>query len=57
MARDYGEALDQIRIALGQEETHYLVMADDVRELVQAVERADGSALIVLRRLRAEGRS
>jgi len=52
----YGEALDNIRKALGQNETHYLIMADDVRDLVQAVERNDGSAPLVLERLRKDGR-
>lgn len=51
-ARDYGETLDAIRRALGQEGTHYLVMADDVRELVEAIERDDSSAKKVLEKLR-----
>ena len=50
--RDYGETLDAIRRALGQEGTHYLVMADDVRELVEAIERDDSSAKKVLEKLR-----
>jgi hypothetical protein len=51
-ATDYAEALDAIREALGQRETHYLVMPGDVRDLVDAIERGDGSAPIVLKRLR-----
>jgi hypothetical protein len=34
----YAETLDNIRDALGQKATHHLVMADDVRELVEAAE-------------------
>ena len=37
-ARNFGEALDNIRTALGQKETHYLVMADDVAVLVKTLE-------------------
>ena len=37
-AREYAESLDNIRAALGQEATHHLVMADDIRELVKAIE-------------------
>jgi hypothetical protein len=51
-AQSYAEALDAIREALGQKQTHYLVMADDVRELVEAVDRGDGSAPLVLKKLR-----
>ena len=55
-ARVYAESLDNVREALGQEETHYLVIADDVEELVKAVElcSSDGGcrAMTVLTRLR-----
>ena len=54
--RDLSESLDNIRAALGQDETHHLIMADDVKELVDAVEQCgrDGGcrASAVLRRLR-----
>jgi len=51
-ADGFAEALDQVREALGQKETHYLVIADDVEELVKSVERDDGSAKAVLQKLR-----
>jgi predicted methyltransferase MtxX (methanogen marker protein 4) len=51
-ARDYAQTVDNVREALGQKETHYLIMADDVQELVEAVERDDGSAKTVLKQLR-----
>ena len=55
-AREYAESLDNIRAALGQEATHHLVMADDVEELVKAVELCadDGGcrAMTVLHKLR-----
>jgi hypothetical protein len=55
-ARAYAETIDNVRDALGQEETHYLVVADDVEELVKAVEQcADDSgcrAMAVLTKLR-----
>ena len=54
--RDLSESLDNIRAALGQHETHHLIMADDVKELVDAVEQCgrDGGcrASAVLRGLR-----
>lgn len=54
--RAFAETIDGVRSALGQEATHYLVVADDVRELVEAVERCadDGGcrAAQVLRGLR-----
>lgn len=37
-ARDYGGTLEGIREALGQKNTHYLVMADDVAIVVKALE-------------------
>lgn len=53
-ARTFAEVIDNVREALGQKETHYLIIADDVKELVSAVERGgDSPALEVLRRLRA----
>ena len=55
-ARAYAESIDNVRDALGQKETHYLVVADDVEELVKAVElcASDGGcrAMTVLRKLR-----
>lgn len=36
--RSLSEALDSIRAALGQEQTHYLVMAGDVEDVVKALE-------------------
>lgn len=55
-AKSFAESLDNVREALGQEQTHHLVMADDVEELVKAVElcASDGGcrAMTVLRRLR-----
>jgi hypothetical protein len=50
-ARTYAEVLDNIREALGQAMTHYLVMADDVKELVEAIEN-DKDAKAVLKKLR-----
>lgn len=38
-ARDYAETIDNVRGALGQEATHYLVIADDVKDLVDAIEK------------------
>lgn len=37
-----GEVLEDIRVALGQNDTHYLVMADDVKALVHAVSQCEG---------------
>lgn len=37
-ARDYAETIDNVREALGQDGTHYLITADDVSDLVKAVE-------------------
>jgi hypothetical protein len=60
-ANNYAEVIDFVREALGQDETHYLVVADDVKELVDAVElcASDGGcrAKTVLERLRANGRA
>jgi hypothetical protein len=54
------ESLDNVREALGQEATHHLVMADDVKELVKAVESCAGDggcrALLVLQKLRGRDR-
>lgn len=58
-AKSFEEVIDGVREALGQRETHYLVVAQDVEELVKAVEldeRADdggGRATVVLRNLRS----
>lgn len=35
----YAESLDQIRVELGQTETHYLVMPDDVKMVMDFVKR------------------
>jgi hypothetical protein len=55
-ANAFAETIDNVRAALSQKETHYLVIADDVKELVEAVElcASDGGcrAMTVLRRLR-----
>jgi hypothetical protein len=55
-AEAYAGTIDGVREALGQKETHYLVVADDVEELVKAVERceSDGGcqAMTVLAKLR-----
>jgi hypothetical protein len=51
----YGETIESVREALGQKETHYLVMSGDVKELVEAIElcASDGGcrAMTVLRHL------
>lgn len=56
VAKSLAESLDNIREVLGQRETHHLVMAGDVEELVKAVElcASDGGcrAMGVLRKLR-----
>lgn len=39
-AEAYAETIDGVREALGQEATHYLIIAGDVQELVEAVERS-----------------
>lgn len=53
-AQTFSEVVDNIREALGQKVTHYLVIADDVKELVEAIEsRCD--PLLVLKRIRKEG--
>ena len=49
-ARDYAETIDNVREALGQKSTHYLIIADDVKELVDAVE-SHRDALSVLKRI------
>ena len=55
---DLARALDGVRESLGQKETHFLVIADDVKELVMAIENceADGGcrAATTLGKLRAE---
>jgi hypothetical protein len=57
-AKAFAETVDNVRAALGQEGTHYLVVADDVEELVKAVElcESDGGcrAMTVLRKLREQ---
>jgi hypothetical protein len=54
-AKSFAESLDNIREAIGQGETHHLVMAGDVAELVKAVELGDpvSQAMVVLRKLRS----
>ena len=55
-ARAYAESIDNVREALGQRETHYLVVADDVGDLVKVVEQCanegDRRAMAALRKLR-----
>lgn len=52
-ARAFAETIDNVREALGQKATHYLIIADDVKELVEAIEsRCD--ATVVLRRIRGD---
>jgi len=55
-AAAYAETVDGVREALGQEATHYQVVAGDEEELVKAVElcASDGGcrAMTVLRKLR-----
>ena len=55
-AKSLAESLDNIREALGQRETHHLVMAGDIEILVKAIELCarDGGcrAMLTLRRLR-----
>ena len=58
-SKAFGEALDNIRAALGQQSTHYLVMVAGVKGLVDAVEKCDDGeegccAYPVLERLRRE---
>ena len=56
-AKAFAESIDNVRGALGQKETHYLVVADDVEELVKAVESCEGDggcrAMTALHRLRS----
>ena len=52
-ATAFAEVIDNVRAALGQESTHYLVIADDIKELVDAVERESPRAKDVLRKIRA----
>ncbi len=54
-ARGFAETIDNVREALGQDVTHYYIIADDVKELVEAVERQEGSALEVLQKIRERG--
>lgn len=42
--RSLSEALDNIRIALGQEQTHYLVMASDVEDVVKTLEYIESTS-------------
>ena len=52
-ARDYAETIDNVRQALGLDATHYLIIADDVKELVEAIEsRSD--AVKALKRIRGK---
>jgi hypothetical protein len=53
-ATAYAETIDNVREALGQKTTHYHVVAGDVKELVEAVEKQGGHALRVLQRLRGD---
>jgi hypothetical protein len=59
-ARVYADTIDAVREMLGQKSTHYLVMAGDVMELVEAIEHCNADdgchAMEVLRRLREEGK-
>ena len=55
-ARGYAETIDNVREALGQVVTHYLIVADDVKELVEAVEKHGGPAAEVLQKIRERGR-
>jgi hypothetical protein len=54
--RAFAETIDNVRDALGQKETHYLIVADDVKELVGAIAlcESDGGcrAAETLKRLR-----
>ena len=54
-ARGYAETIDNVREALGQVVTHYLIVADDVKELVEAVEKHGGPAAEVLQKIRERG--
>lgn len=54
-ARGFAETIDNVREALGQDVTHYFIIADDVKELVEAVERQGGAALEVLQKIRERG--
>ncbi len=58
-ANTFAEVIDNVRDALGQDQTHYLIIADDVKDLVDAVERSvdDGGekARGVLQRIREDG--
>ncbi len=51
-AKTFEEVVDNVREALGQKETHYLVIADDVKELVDAVERDSSRAKAILLKIR-----
>jgi|HubBroStandDraft_2_1064218.scaffolds.fasta_scaffold02877_9 hypothetical protein len=59
-ADSFVESLDNIREAIGQEETHHLVMGSDVEDLVRAVELCNSvggdtsgcRAMLVLQKLR-----
>ncbi len=42
--RNLSESLDNIREALGQEATHHLVMTDDVRDAVKALEYIESTS-------------
>ncbi len=55
-ARGFAETIDNVREALGQDVTHHLIVADDVKELVEAVEKHGGAPLKVLQKLRERGR-
>lgn len=54
-ADEFAGTVDGVREALGQKETHYLVVAGDVKELVEAVQLCDSDggcrAMPVLKRL------
>lgn len=54
-SKEYSEVIDGVREALGQDGTHYLVVADDVKAIVEAV-KIDGGcrARRVLRQIQAE---
>lgn len=51
-ADSFAFVIDKIRAALGQDATHYMVIADDVAELVRWVEKDNCDAMTALIRLR-----
>lgn len=56
-ATTFAEVIDNVREALGMDATHYLIVADDVKELVEAVEKGGESpAAKVLGEIRDRGK-